>query len=368
MTSTDNDDPGYTALPSALKQRIDSAFDAAINNTRDSLVSHPPRKRRKLDRDAASQPGGFIVEDAPPGGFISDGSAPGGFLPEGGGFIGEDGPVAGDFLADDRPDEDEVRSHIPMALIPSALQLLDLQPDDEDVLAVFRNAATGWGQSTRTDRGAADDVSDLLVSRKDWRAVCAALLDAGAAEEEDVDMAEADAGVPVSDEDGDDVEAASDSAEEYIQSGGSDPSELGTDDDSDDDYEQGGFVRSSGTGASSTKVNTGNRSTRAQSRRTRGRKDGWEGSEEETSEGHRLSARQKRECRATFALFFPDVADEELERQRIRIKDIARVADLLKEKITAEETVEMLEVFSTAADKSMGLADFERMMIAARMA
>lgn len=32
------------------------------------------------------------------------------------------------------------------------------------------------------------------------------------------------------------------------------------------------------------------------------------------------------------------------------------------------QTVEMLDAFSTSADKTMGLADFERMMVAAKLA
>jgi len=49
------------------------------------------------------------------------------------------------------------------------------------------------------------------------------------------------------------------------------------------------------------------------------------------------------------------------------IADIQRVAKLLKEKITAEDMLEMLDVFSTSPDKSMGLEDFERMMVAAKL-
>ena len=33
----------------------------------------------------------------------------------------------------------------------------------------------------------------------------------------------------------------------------------------------------------------------------------------------------------------------------------------------AQQMAEMLEAFSTAADKSMGLDDFERMMVAAKL-
>ena len=49
------------------------------------------------------------------------------------------------------------------------------------------------------------------------------------------------------------------------------------------------------------------------------------------------AATLRQDLRHTFALFFPDVSDDKLDTQRIMIKDIVRVAALLKEKITAEE-------------------------------
>jgi len=49
------------------------------------------------------------------------------------------------------------------------------------------------------------------------------------------------------------------------------------------------------------------------------------------------------------------------------MRDIIRVAELLKEKIKAEEITEMLAAFSTVPDISMSLADFERMMVVAGM-
>ena len=67
--------------------------------------------------------------------------------------------------------------------ILSALQLLDLPPDDEQVLAVFPNAASGWGGS---DRNTADEDA-LGVLRKDFFAVCAILFKPGA--DESVDSA-----------------------------------------------------------------------------------------------------------------------------------------------------------------------------------
>jgi len=81
----------------------------------------------------------------------------------------------------------------------------------------------------------------------------------------------------------------------------------------------------------------------------------------------RITRQQKQDCRVAFSLFFPSIPDSSLDQQRISIKDIDRVAKLLKEKIKAEEIVEMLEVFSSKPDKSVGLKDFEKMMIEARL-
>ncbi|KAL1943091.1 hypothetical protein VTO73DRAFT_4762 [Trametes versicolor] len=320
-------DPGYAALPQELQARIDDAFDEALKDS--ATDAEPAHKRRKLDHSPA--PGGFIA-----GGFIIDEPN------SGGGFVPDESPVAGGFIAD----AGERQTHIPFSLIPTALQFLDLQPDDEDVLAVFRNAATGWSGD-----GSEGEDEDALVSRKDWRAVCAALLDSGGSDEdEDVDMSGEAA------EDGLE-EAASDSGEEFVQSeSGAEESAEG----SDDDYEEGGggFVRSKAA-KKGGKVATERQAAR-KTRSTAVNEDG------EARAG--LSARQKAECRAAFALFFPDVDEAELGKQRIAIKDITRVAKLLKEKVTAEETVEMLEAFSSAPDKTMGLSDFERMMISAKLA
>ncbi|KAI0793998.1 hypothetical protein C8Q74DRAFT_1347097 [Fomes fomentarius] len=350
-------DSTFHRLPPALKQRIDRAFDVAIDSP-----PHPfrhPRKRRRLDQDVEKQHGGFIVDDIPAGGFL-----PEDFAPEEDGFVQEESSAPGGFIPDDLG-QDGDKAHIPMSLIPSALQLLDLPPNDEDALSVFRNAASGWGQSSRNAQSASHDSEDPLVSRKDWRAVCTALLDTGATSD-DVDMA--DASMPVSGDDGDVAEEVSDSAEEYIQSSGSD---IESGDDSDSDYQEGGFVRASRPSKTSAKV-ARTSSSAAQTRRTRTERESLPSSSTDSGEDsvnpHRLTARQRKECRAAFALFFPNMADKDLEKQRIGIKNVTRVAELLKEKISAEETLEMLEAFSTAPDKSMGLVDFERMMIAAKLA
>ncbi|KAI0666747.1 hypothetical protein C8Q78DRAFT_419262 [Trametes maxima] len=352
MAADDEHDPAFAALPSPLRERIDAALDAALKNNSDGS---PARKRRKV---AHSPPqGGFVAA----GGFIPEEPAAGGFIvnePAGGGFIRDTTPVAaGGFVADDASDDDEPHTHIPLSLIPTALQNLDLQPDDEDVLSVFRNAASGW----RTRGGAGDDPPDALVSRRDWRAVCAALLDTGAGddEDEDVDMDDDPRGSAQDAE-----EAPSDCGEEYVGSNGSESDNEG-EDGSDDEYREGGggFERPRAAKASPKKG-----ATRAGRKQGGGGRRAASGTESEDEGARSLTARQKKECRVAFGLFFPEVGEGELDEQRIRIKDITRVAKVLKEKITAEETVEMLEAFSSSGDKSLSLGDFERMMVAAKLA
>ncbi|KAF8445650.1 hypothetical protein L210DRAFT_3528105 [Boletus edulis BED1] len=97
-----SDDLSFVVLPARLRHRIDDAFDFVI-----ATQSKP-----------GIPVGGFIVEDPGPSQY------------EAGGFIIEE-------LA-------STQSHIPLSEIPRALNLLDLSPDD-DIMGVFKNAATGWG-------------------------------------------------------------------------------------------------------------------------------------------------------------------------------------------------------------------------------
>ncbi|EKM50445.1 uncharacterized protein PHACADRAFT_104370 [Phanerochaete carnosa HHB-10118-sp] len=365
------DDPSFLALPLRMRGRVDRAFDS-FSKLRSANGEEPARKKRKLaSRGTASggaTPGGFLLEGTPEaGGFISDAGA-GGFLPEdstlGGGFLPESSDEdenAGENDDGARPDT------IPFNLIPSALQLLDLQPDDEDVLSVFRNAATGW----ENERGAPEDDAHLFVSRKDWRAVCAALLNVGGEDDaEDVD----DEAV------GDnDPELSRPSEEEYVESeDGSEEDEE--DEDSDDEYQGGGFVRTKAAGTTSK--------SKTASKRGKGRGttesslSPLEVSDDEDLEirPKRITPRQKAEARRAFAMFFPNVPDKELDKQKIMIKDIARTESLINLKSTADEAsidsfassarpiVQMLSAFSTSPDKSMSLRDFERMMVAAKLA
>ncbi|KAI0788781.1 hypothetical protein C8Q75DRAFT_793569 [Abortiporus biennis] len=357
-------DAAFSVLPASLRRRIDHAFDSVCESSSRS-TSQPAKKRRKLDNPILSG-GGFLLDQSAEsscggGGFIIDEpQAAGGFIP------------SNDPSRQTTPDEEEEdtavyqeeHSLIPLSQIPTALQLLDLQPDDEDVLAVFRNAASGWGDRRR-GKPVGESEEEQYVSRKDWRAVCAALLDTG---EEDQELEEGGQDqLPEeegeADEDADidmNEDRESSASEDEYQDSNPELSEFEDDQDSGDEYQEGGgFVLAKST--SKQKV---------ASKRTRSKKLAESDSENESTKGtpKELSARQKAECRRTFALFFPDVKDEDLDNQRIMIKDITRVAKMLNEKITAQETVEMLEEFSTLPDKSLNLTDFERMMVAARMA
>ena len=123
--------------------------------------------------------------------------------------------------------------------------------------------------------------------------------------------------------------------------------------------------------SSSRRRRRGAASGNARSRRRNSDSSEYESDDDfETDSGKSkpLTFRQKQTCLSAFALFFPDIDLDELPNKRIMIKDLQRVAGLLKEKLKAEEMVEMLETFSTQPDKSMSLEDFEKMMIAARLA
>ena len=304
------DDPGFIALSTRLRRRIDNAFDITAGH-----ASNYSREKHKL-----TQSNGFATtEDISPGGFLVEDAE--GFL------LNEDGTVS-----------------IPLSSIPAALHLLGLSPDDEEVIAVFRNAASGWGASL--DRSSS-------VSRKDWRAVCAALLEAedGGGSNDDSPSAHSEMAAVRGPED----DCGPDS-DEYRMSVDSDTSEPEL---SDEEYQvdtpTSRKPRNSTKSIASSRLDVG-----------------------------QPSAKQRAGCREDFARFFPDVADAELDHQKIMIKDVTRIANLLKEKIKAEEVstpytsvflvhgfslqiIEMLEAFSTSPDKSMNLQDFERMMIATKL-
>ncbi|KAJ3925533.1 MAG: hypothetical protein NXY57DRAFT_967668 [Lentinula lateritia] len=380
-------DQAFFTLPQHMQRRIDAAFLSAIKHARSLEVTtsghsdldsaEPPLKRRKISTHTESSVdsgGGFIVNGG--GGFILNDTDVAG-NGDGGGFITDvnmSNASASRFVREDEDLDDSApfflpevhdSSQIPLSSIPTALQLLDLPPDDEQVLAIFRNAASGWDNH---DGPRSDD--NLAVTRADWRAVCTILLEPGVGDDGMADGRRRQSGSPGGDA-------------EYVEENAEDDVDMQYDDEpeSDDDYEPGP------SSATSFKSRSTRRHTPATNkvhvagskRRTRGSRfrtaetdsdagedtdDDQEGTDSRT---RRLTVRQKATCLETFRLFFPDAKDD-LPTRRILLADIQRVAKLLGEKLKAEEMLEMLEVFSTAPDKSMDLQDFERMMIEAKLA
>ncbi|KDR72479.1 hypothetical protein GALMADRAFT_73858 [Galerina marginata CBS 339.88] len=243
----------------------------------------------------------------------------------GGGFILES--TRGGYITEDTPHQ-----QISLELIPTALQLLDLPPDDDEILSAFKNAASGWtSASLNMDTG--EDGQGEFVSRDDWRAVCAVLLEDRATAEE------VNSSPVLSAELGEEDEASL--SDDYVEAPSSSLNES-----SDDDYRDG-------------------RSSKQPRRRRR------HDSPTRVSEATQLQQptnRQRQTCLTTFALFFPDVPPADFSEQRIMVADLQRVSQLLGEKIKADEMVEMLDMFSTSPDKSMDLNDFTRMMIMAKLA
>ncbi len=253
----------YFALSSNMRNRIDNAYITICRSLPD--FEEPPLKKRKLNSPGPSG-GGFIIEDPP------------------------ELNVADEIDVSQLP-------NIPISHVPTGLQLLDLPPDDEQALDVFRQAASGWDDHT------AQAEQSQTVSFDDWRAVCGILLEHHAEEYADS-----------SDGGGSDFEP------HKPDRGGADYDEEDNHP-SDDDFVDESVPRQ---------------------RRTRGKKKKMESDSDSDSgsgEGKpiRLTTRQKETCLEAFTLFFADATPEELPSKRIMISDVQRVAKLLKEKLKAEE-------------------------------
>ncbi|KAF9445591.1 hypothetical protein P691DRAFT_805461 [Macrolepiota fuliginosa MF-IS2] len=296
----------FFTLPRATRNTIDSAFTSVAKK-----FVKPPE---------SPSGGGFVPES---GGFIrddQDDQQGGGFIRDegGGGFIHDDNELSsssgGGFIRDEDNTMDltTVPTQIPLSMIPSALQILDLPPDDDEVLSVFRNAATGWASSNDKADARKLEGDDEYVNRDDWRSVCAVLLehDAGGdtASGEDIEMRDPEA------------ESGASDSDEYHES----EAEIEQDEDvEDEEYVEGPSASTS----------------RRRTRRTRKSSSVSLPSSPASPDFrvHKLTSRQHRTCVDAYALFFPSVSTEELLSQKIMIKDIQRVAKLLNEKLKAEE-------------------------------
>ena len=202
----------------------------------------------------------------------------------------------------------ERQASISLSSIPSALQLLDLPPDDSEVLSVFKNAASGWTSDSITSFEGLNP-QEKFVSREDWRSVCAVLLEHRSSE-----ISSDDEPLPRMSKPGNwqDVEPDSES---YIDH------ESGTDsaESSSDEYMEH-HIRPR------KRVQDQNRQFTSRPARPPLHLNPT-----------RPSSRQKETCLKTFALFFPEVPHDKLPDHRIMIKDLQRVSKLLGEKIKAEE-------------------------------
>ncbi|KAF8823953.1 hypothetical protein HHX47_DHR9000464 [Lentinula edodes] len=377
-------DQAFFTLPQHIQRRIDAAFLSAIKHARsleattsrhsDLDSAEPPLKRRKISTHTeltVDSGGGFIVDIPKRYVAVDNGQGGGGFILNdtdvvrngdgegGGGFIidvNTSNTSAGGFVREDEQENEGVddsepfslpevhdSSQIPLSSIPTALQLLDLPPDDEQVLAIFRNAASGWDNhdGSRTD-------DNLAVTRADWRAVCTILLEPGVGDDGMADGSRRQSGSPGGDG-------------EYVEEDVEDDVDMQYDDEpeSDDDYEPGP------SSATNFKSRSTRRPTPATSkvsvaggkRRTRGTRlktaetdsdageDTDDDQERTNSRTRRLTARQKATCLEAFRLFFPDAKDD-LPTRRILLADIQRVAKLLGEKLKAEEVIELQLIFN----------------------
>jgi hypothetical protein len=303
----------FSTLPASLRRRIDDAFDIAAKGFNGDGDAEPALLSTSEASPTPSlpsmEPAGFIPYETQAGFMLEDSKN----LPSN--SIIEDessfmSPSSNPFL---------IRSPalIPMTHIPTALQLLGLQSNDEESLSVFRKAASGWTHSISHSRPNSQSERELVVSREDWRAVCAVLLEPGSR----------DGG-----EGGGLGEGPSDLA---LHSDMNDESEP--DEESDEyQYEDEPFAgESSDEEEDSDEEYTNNRRTKFKSLRN-SHVHSLSSSSGQTS--RTLTPHQSLECRRAFALFFDVEADsEELEKKKITIKEISSTATLLKEKLRAEE-------------------------------
>jgi hypothetical protein len=161
-----------------------------------------------------------------------------------------------------------------------------------------------------------DGAQEQGVSRNDWRAVCAVLM----ADRED---------------EGGDVSSAFDEAEEPLLE---EENELGDGDESDDEEYDEPEELSSDQEDEDDDFNPQASTSRARpSAKTRRKERSSPTSSFSDDETLRMTARQKKESKKAFGLFFPGVEEDKLPSKRIAIKDIARVAGLLKEKLSVED-------------------------------
>jgi hypothetical protein len=299
----DSDEEG---VPQHILNKIDRVFDAVTRpqhhlTSSDEVVA-PVTVRRRRGEVALAMTG----------------------QSQGGGFIPPSPPAAGGFIVEDDSGEpqrntesDDATTYIPLGMIPSALQMLDLPPADEEVLEVFRNAAGGWDGSNDGQQG---------VTRKDWKSVCSILLS-----QQEQPRASSGDEIMRDETQPDEESSVEESDEEYRepeQNGWVKGQQSGDEDEDEDEYN-----RPSKQAAD----RKGKGKARPSAHAPRGKKRRRDSFEDDEDVPKSMTRRQKAACREAFALFFPDVEDKDLDSQRIMIKDIVRVSEMVKVRLTAED-------------------------------
>ncbi|THH09568.1 hypothetical protein EW145_g1913 [Phellinidium pouzarii] len=192
-----NADDTTVTLPRRYIQLIDRAFNRAVTEsetetaaTREGKRPHKRRSNGTRNSNIQTSSGEYIFDEQE----------------SNGGFIPEDGDKHRGF--------GEI-THIPLSAIPRALQLLDLPPDDAEVLNVFANAASGWRVPTDQD----DDrpgSHEAVVSRRDWHAVCAVILPAVPGQHRDSEDEQSQSDSPSSHNASDSSDLDGTSEEDYL--------------------------------------------------------------------------------------------------------------------------------------------------------
>lgn len=321
------------SLPPHVLKRIDDAFDRAVSERfhADPNADHQrPQKRRRIAPEAQPAAGGFLLDD--------DTDMGGGFIPE---------PVTNNNTAADGPRA----SHIPLSLIPAALQRLDFDPSDAAVLGVFASAASAQHGNVpplpRPDdydeeEGGGREEQEQFVSRADWHAVCAALIPSASVDDDDGEGEESPLSSPNSDSDSDrlgsaDLQESESSSDEYVPEPKSSKSKSKS--------------KPSRSSRASTSTSQTKLKPKPKSKNPRKKNKALSNSSSSSSNSptvpRRLTARQHEDTLAAYALFFPAspkssqsasaLSADELSRRRLTIKEVASAAASIKEKITAEE-------------------------------
>lgn len=173
-------DPDFKALSKNQRRRIDEVFEVVAGAGSGDGRSN---KRRKVDAENGGGGGFMMDDDMGGGGFMAEDTGGGG-----GGFMADDddmmgGGFGGGFMAEQSSEPvAEPTSHlyentIPLSSLPDLFTQLDL-PFDDDVLATFK------GMYIPPPAGGDPGPGPDYTTKRDFRAVCAALMEPEVDEEE----------------------------------------------------------------------------------------------------------------------------------------------------------------------------------------